>query len=123
MIIVKKRRGKPVVFILIAVNVLLVCVSLFILFWPTRPSSKKATKAAESQTEESSGTRKNAAVTATAPGENEAFLRMRVEQVYAHNATRLYYPEGCKHRPEKAYKIARSLAIKQGFTLAANCTE
>jgi hypothetical protein len=124
MIIVKKRRGQPVVFLLIAVNVFLVGLSAFILLSPSRRSRARSDlKAMVTLTDTSPHTHIQAPATSTAPGENEAFLTMRVEQVYAHNATRLYYTEGCRQRPQKAYKIARSLAIKQGFTLAPNCSD
>lgn len=123
MIIVRKNRGKPVVLILIAANVLLVCVALLILFWPARSSGTRPRRVVEVQMTESAETGTQATVTSTVPRENEEFLSMRVEQVYAHNASRLYYPEDCPGRPEKAYKIARTLAIKQGFTLAATCSE
>jgi len=123
MIIVRKNRGKPVVFILISANVILICVALLILFWPARTSGSRPRRVVEVRTDESAATGTQAPVTSTAPGENDAFLSMRVKQVYAHNASRLYYPEDCPGRPEKAYKIARTLAIKQGFTLAASCSE
>ena len=121
MIIVRKRRGIPVAFILIAANVILICVTLLILFWPKRPSGTQPRKIVEVQTPAETGTQ--APETSTVPRENDAFFKMRVTQVYAHNASRLYYPEDCPGRPEKAYKVARTLAIKQGFKLAANCSE
>jgi hypothetical protein len=123
MIIVRKNRGKPVVFILIAANVILICVALLILFWPARTSGTRPRRVVEVQKNESAETGTQATVTSTVPGENDAFFAMRVQQVYAHNASRLYYPENCPGRPEKAYKVARTLAIKQGFKLAANCSE
>jgi hypothetical protein len=123
MIIVRKNRGKPVVFILIATNVLLICIALLILFWPARTAGRRPKRVAETRTDASAETGTQAPVTSTVPRENEEFLTMRVEQVYAHNASRLYYPEDCHGRPEKAYKVARTLAIKQGFTLAPTCSE
>lgn len=45
----------------------------------------------------------------------------RIEQVYAHNPTKTYYPEKCLPRPEKAYPMAKSLAVRQGYKLAPAC--
>ena len=42
-----------------------------------------------------------------------------IEQVYVDNATNLYYSEKCKRRPESTYRVAKSMAIQQGFTAAA----
>jgi hypothetical protein len=123
MIIVRKNRGKPVVFILIAANVVLICVALVILFWPARVSRTRPRPVVELHREDAVETGTQAPATSTVPGENDAFFSMRVTQVYAHNASRLYYPEDCHARPEKAYKVARTLAIKQGFTLAPGCFE
>lgn len=47
----------------------------------------------------------------------------KVRFVYADNATSTYYPEDCAGRPKNAFRIARSLAVSQGFTLAAGCSE
>lgn len=44
----------------------------------------------------------------------------RLAQVYADRETRLYYAEDCKNRPPNAYRVARSVAVMQGFT-AAKC--
>lgn len=44
-----------------------------------------------------------------------------VERVYVVNATKKYYPLDCKARPENAYKMAKSLATNQGYTLASEC--
>jgi hypothetical protein len=44
----------------------------------------------------------------------------RLVQVYADRETRLYYAEDCKKRPPNAYRVARSVAVMQGFT-AAKC--
>lgn len=42
-------------------------------------------------------------------------------QVYAVSETRLYYPEDCVARPSNAFRIAKSIAIQQGYTLANEC--
>ena len=44
-----------------------------------------------------------------------------VEQVYVVNATKKYYPTDCTARPEGSYKMAKSLATSQGYTLASEC--
>lgn len=44
-----------------------------------------------------------------------------VAQVYVVNSTKKYYPLDCRSRPENAYKMAKSLATRQGYTLAAEC--
>ena len=104
-----------------------ISVLLLLWLWPTRSSRAMGTQqVAEARIELPQASPTETApppVTTTAPRENEAFITMRVKQVYAENASRLYYPEGCSNRPEKAYKIARSLAIKQGFKLAPRCSE
>jgi hypothetical protein len=38
-----------------------------------------------------------------------------VEKVWADRATRLYYSEGCGTRPAAAFRIAKSVAVVQGF--------
>ena len=45
----------------------------------------------------------------------------RAEQVFATNSPKVYYPLDCKARPDNAYKMAKSLAVKQGYKLAAEC--
>ena len=44
-----------------------------------------------------------------------------VERVYAHNRSKTYYPEGCAGRPDDAYLMAKSLAVRQGYRLAEQC--
>ncbi|HWW61807.1 MAG TPA: hypothetical protein VN181_10605 [Thermoanaerobaculia bacterium] len=56
---------------------------------------------------------KPAPVTATEPE-----VRM-IEQVYVVNATNLYYSAKCRKLPENAYRVAKSVAVRQGFTAAA----
>ena len=46
-----------------------------------------------------------------------------VEQVYVVNATKKYYPADCKARPDGSYKMAKSLATSQGYTLAPECAK
>ena len=41
--------------------------------------------------------------------------RPMIKQVYADNATHTYYSADCKRRPPNAYRIARSVAVQQGF--------
>lgn len=38
-----------------------------------------------------------------------------IKQVYADNATQTYYSADCKHRPPNAYRVARSVVVRQGF--------
>jgi hypothetical protein len=38
-----------------------------------------------------------------------------IKQVYADNATHTFYSADCSQRPPNAYRLARSLALKQGF--------
>jgi hypothetical protein len=44
-------------------------------------------------------------------------------QVYADNATKIYYPETCEHPASAAIRMSKSAAKIQGYTLAAGCTE
>ena len=46
-----------------------------------------------------------------------------VQRVYASNKTKKYYPLDCKAAPPDAYTMAKSLAVKQGFTPAAECAQ
>jgi hypothetical protein len=43
----------------------------------------------------------------------------RFEQVYIDRATNQYYSEKCAHRPDGAYRTAKSAAVRQGYTEAA----
>lgn len=52
---------------------------------------------------------------ATATVEPEPEPMIKIERVWADNASQLYYSAKCKERGEKAYPIAKSLAIRQGF--------
>jgi hypothetical protein len=45
----------------------------------------------------------------------------KIAQVYVDNTTHLYYLESCP-RPERAYRIPRSVALLQGFRLASSCS-
>lgn len=45
-----------------------------------------------------------------------------VALVYAVNKTHLYYPQDCAPRPKNAFRIPRSIALQQGYTLAPECT-
>jgi hypothetical protein len=49
--------------------------------------------------------------------------RRLIRQVYADNTTLTYYPENCPNRPATAFRIGRSIALQQGYTLAAGCSE
>ena len=55
--------------------------------------------------------------------ERPAVERPTLKYVYADNASHQYYPENCAGRPEKAYRIGRSIARGQGYTLAPGCSE
>ena len=44
----------------------------------------------------------------------------KIEQVYADNATHTFYSEKCGKRPPNAYRVAKSIAIRQGF-IEASC--
>ncbi|MBW3671367.1 MAG: hypothetical protein KY432_06805 [Acidobacteria bacterium] len=46
-----------------------------------------------------------------------------VDHVYVLNRTKRYYPLDCPDRPEKTYKMAKSMAIRQGYKLASECSE
>ena len=60
--------------------------------------------------------------TPSAPSTERPMVEMApVAQVYVVNTTKKYYPPDCASRPDSAYRMARSLAISQGFTLAAEC--
>ncbi|HUP49598.1 MAG TPA: hypothetical protein VNA04_12500 [Thermoanaerobaculia bacterium] len=61
--------------------------------------------------------------TAPPPPQRRPLVEMTtpVERVYAYNRTKKFYPADCAARPEGAYAIAKSLAIRQGFTLAEEC--
>ena len=52
------------------------------------------------------------------PQEEEA---PKIAQVYVDPATKLYYPEGCKGRPDSATRLAKSIALMQGYKLAPSC--
>jgi hypothetical protein len=125
MVFVRKQRRNLVIPIAIGVGFLLITLVLLLWLWPSR--SPEPRKHVEAPIETAPALREEPppppTATTTSPRENEDFITMRVKQVYADNATRLYYPEKCPNRPEKAYKIARSLAIKQGFKLAPQCSE
>jgi len=43
------------------------------------------------------------------------------EQVYADAKTLFYYPEECSPLPAKAFRVAKSVAIRQGYKLAPIC--
>jgi hypothetical protein len=53
--------------------------------------------------------------TKTYEPEPEPEISIKIEQVWADNASYLYYGAKCKKRPENAYPIAKSVAIRQGF--------
>ena len=42
----------------------------------------------------------------------------RLAQVYIDRTTKMYYSEDCKNRPEETTRVARSVAVMQGFTPA-----
>lgn len=46
---------------------------------------------------------------------------MQVAQVYVDPATKLYYPERCASRPESATRLAKSVAVMQGYAPAPGC--
>lgn len=46
---------------------------------------------------------------------------VKLSQVWVDPATKLYYPEGCKGRPDTATKLAKSVAVMQGYKLAPGC--
>jgi hypothetical protein len=50
-------------------------------------------------------------------------MKTTIEQVYVLNQTKKYYPMDCAARPDGAYKMAKSLAIGQGFSLAPECVK
>lgn len=43
----------------------------------------------------------------------------KLEQVYVDRATKQFYAEKCKNRPENVYRLPRSVALMQGMTEAA----
>ncbi len=43
------------------------------------------------------------------------------EQVFVDARTRQFYPEACPGRPANTYRLARAMAVRQGFTLAPQC--
>lgn len=55
--------------------------------------------------------------------EKPLFETPAIAQVYVVNATKKYYPLDCKAaRPETGYRMAKSQAVRQGYTLAAECS-
>lgn len=52
---------------------------------------------------------------AETPASTPAEEPKKFEQVYIDRATRLYYAESCRNRPAKVYRVAKSVALMQGF--------
>jgi hypothetical protein len=46
-----------------------------------------------------------------------------VTRIYVDAKTKTYWPEDCAGRPERAFPMAKSLAISQGYTLAPSCAK
>jgi hypothetical protein len=61
--------------------------------------------------------------TAPAPAHTDIAMTTTVTRVYASNKTRKYYPLDCKAAPPDAFPMAKSLAVKQGFTPAPECPQ
>ena len=59
-----------------------------------------------------------AVTTDTRATEDEWTRKPVYEQVYVDRATKLFYAEKCKKRPENVYRIPRSVAMMQGMTEA-----
>lgn len=60
------------------------------------------------------------APTTTTTAEAEAPPKRRmIAQVYADNETMTYYAEDCARRPPKSYRVAKTVAVAQGFKEAA----
>ncbi len=45
----------------------------------------------------------------------------KIAKVWADNRTKFYYTEECAGRPDTAYQMAKSLAVRQGYRLAPGC--
>jgi hypothetical protein len=94
---------------------------------PTRREPRQLTRAASLSGEEKTP-RIASTIAAPQVGEpavNEvaatALAKPLIVQAYAVNDTHIYYPEDCTARPKKAFRIPKSIALQQGYSLAPEC--